>query len=182
MLHVLGCITDQHDLKLVVLAGLLCLLACSSAMSMIARSRATNGRARNFWLAAAGVVAGCGIWGTHFVAMLAYRPGIPVAYDPTLTILSVVIAVLLCGVGFAFALGRPGPMIGGAVTGAAIGAMHYVGMAAVRVPADAFWDWRYVVASAVIGIAAMAGGMKLVTRDEGWHSQAVGALIFTLAI
>ena len=42
------------------------------------------------------------------------------------------------------------------MTGAAIGAMHYVGMAAVRAPAVAMWDWHYVVASAVIGIAAMA--------------------------
>jgi len=182
MLHVLGCITQQHDLRLVVLAGILCLFACVTAMSLVARARATQDRARTMWLAGAGVVAGCGIWGTHFVAMLAYRPGIPVAYDPTLTVLSVVIAVLLCGAGFALALGRPGPMAGGAVTGAAIGAMHYVGMAAVRVPADAIWDWRYVVASAVIGIAAMALGMRIMVRGAGWRSQATGAVIFTLAI
>ena len=182
MIHVLGCITRQHDLRLVVLAGILCLFACVTAMSLIARARAAQDRARTMWLAGAGVVAGCGIWGTHFVAMLAYRPGIPVAYDPTLTVLSVLIAVLLCGVGFAFALGRPGPMTGGAVTGAAIGAMHYVGMAAVRVPADAIWDWHYVVASAVIGIAAMAFGMRIVLRGAGWRSRAAGAVVFTLAI
>ena len=134
------------------------------------------------WLAGAGLVAGCGIWGTHFVAMLAYRPGFPVAYDPTLTALSVVIAILLCGVGFWLALSRPGPVIGGAVTGAAIGAMHYIGMAAVRVPAVALWDWRYVVASVVIGIAAMAIGMKIVTRGADWRPQTWGAVIFTLAI
>src|ERR1700692_4447676 len=117
MLHVLGCITDQHDLKLVVLAGLLCLLACSSAMSMIARSRATNGRARSFWLAAAGVVAGCGIWGTHFVAMLAYRTGLPVSYDAGLTALSVIIAAALCSVGFTLSLRPRSAALGGALTG-----------------------------------------------------------------
>ena len=128
------------------------------------------------------MVAGCGIWGTHFVAMLAFRAGFPVAYDPTLTILSVVIAVSLCGAGFALALGRIGPVIGGAVTGAAIGAMHYVGMAAVRAPATALWDWHYVVSSAIIGIAAMAGGMQLVQRGRSWRADLSGALIFTLAI
>ena len=56
----------------------LCLLACATAMSMIARARAADvGRARLTWLAGAGAVAGCGIWGTHFVAMLAYAPVFP---------------------------------------------------------------------------------------------------------
>ena len=182
MLHVLGCITEQHDLRLVVLAGVLCLFACATAMSLLARARATQDRTRLMWIAGAGVVAGCGIWGTHFVAMLAYRPGVAVAYDPTLTIVSILIAAFLCGVGFWLAIGRPGPMIGGAVTGAAIGAMHYVGMAAVRIPAVAIWDWHYVVASAVIGISAMALGMQIVIRGSSWRPQAAGAVIFTLAI
>ena len=70
--------------------------------------------------------------------MLAYRPGFPVAYDPGLTALSVIIAVIKqCGLGFWLSLTKAGPVIGGAVIGAAISAMHYVGMAAVRVPADA---------------------------------------------
>ncbi len=182
MIRVLGCITQQHDLRLVVLAGILCLFACATAMSLVARARATSDRARLMWLCGAGVVAGCGIWGTHFVAMLAYRAGFPVTYDPALTILSILVAASLCGVGFALALGRPGPMLGGAVTGAAIGAMHYIGMAAVRAPAVAIWDWRYVVSSAVIGIAAMALGMKIVVRGHGWRSRMSGAVIFTLAI
>ena len=148
----------------------------------MARARAAHDHMRNIWLIAAGVVAGCGIWGTHFVAMLAFRAGFPVSYDPTLTILSVVIAAVLCTGGFALTLGRAGPVIGGAVTGAAIGAMHYVGMAAVRAPAEALWDWQYVVWSAVIGIAAMAGGMQLVHRGKNWRSDGWGALVFTLAI
>src|SRR5580698_9920547 len=172
MIRVLGCITQQHDLRLVVLAGILCLFACATAMSLMARARAAADHKRNLWLASAGLVAGCGIWGTHFVAMLAYRPGFPVAYDPTLTLLSVLIAVVLCGAGFAMALGRSGAFVGGAVTGSAIGAMHYVGMAAVRAPAVATWDWRYVVASAVIGIAAMAGGLQVVHLGKTWRAYA----------
>jgi signal transduction histidine kinase len=182
MLHVFGCITEQHDLRLVVLAGVLCLFACITAMSLLARARAAQDKTQVMWLAGAGVVAGCGIWGTHFVAMLAYRSGVAVAYDPTLTILSIVIAATLCSTGFAMAIGRPGPVLGGAVTGTAIGAMHYVGMAAVRIPAVAVWDWHYVVASVVIGISAMALGMGIVVRRSGWQAQAAGAVIFTLAI
>jgi len=38
MIRVLGCITQQHDLRLVVLAGILCLFACATAMSLLARA------------------------------------------------------------------------------------------------------------------------------------------------
>src|ERR1700677_1494881 len=112
MFHVLGCITQQHDLRLVLLAAVLCLFACTTAMTMIARGRAAaNDRMQTFWLVIGGIVAGCGIWGLHFVAMLAYRSGLPVAYDLPRTILSVVIAASLCAVGFRTALGP----FGGAV-------------------------------------------------------------------
>jgi signal transduction histidine kinase len=182
MLHVLGCITQQHDLRLVVLAGILCLFACLTATSMIARGRAVGGRLRLFWLAAAGVVAGCGIWGTHFVAMLAYQAGFPVAYDIGLTILSVVVAMVLCGVGFLIAVGRAGAIVGGAVTGAAISAMHYIGMAAVRVPADALWDPRYVAASAIIGIVLTAIGMHIALTRPTPYRYVTGGVLLTVAI
>ncbi|MBV9420815.1 MAG: hypothetical protein JO348_13670 [Alphaproteobacteria bacterium] len=151
-------------------------------MSMIWRAQATQGMTRHVWLAAAGVVAGCGIWGTHFVAMLAYQSGFPVAYDVGLTVLSAVIAMTMCGVGFIVAVSRLPSAWGGAITGAAIGTMHYVGMAAVRAPADAIWDWRYVLASAVIGIGMMAWGMRYTQRKGTPAGYAVGALVFTLAI
>src|SRR5437016_5604479 len=154
MLHVLGCITEQHDLRLVILAAALCLFACVTTMSMIARGRAVTRLARSAWLCAAGVVAGCGIWGLHFVAMLAYRPGLPVAYDAPLTGLSIVIAASLCAVGFRVSLTVAGGAVGGAITGSAISAMHYVGMAAVRMPAHAHWDASYVMASLIVGVLA----------------------------
>jgi signal transduction histidine kinase len=182
MLHIIGCITEEHDLKLVLLAGLLCLFACGTAMSLIGRARATEGRARAVWLAGAGFVAGCGIWATHFVAMLAYRSAFPFDYDIGLTLLSIVIAIALCSLGFALAVMGRKAFLGGAVTGSAIGIMHYVGMAAVRAPARAIWSADYVAVSLVIGIAAMAFGMRLVMRGKGLKTYSWGAVIFTLAI
>jgi signal transduction histidine kinase len=187
MLHVLGCITQQHDLRLVVLAGGLCLFACVTAISLLSRARASEDRNGNVWIAAAGFVAGTGIWCTHFVAMLAYRVGFPVSYDPTLTILSAMIAVLLCSAGFSLAWnwrgrGLAGPGLGGAVAGAAIGTMHYVGMAAVRAPAVALWDWPTVAASLAIGIVAMASGLMVVAQRRGWRTDMGGAVICTLAV
>ena len=182
MLHVLGCITEQHDLRLVVLAGVLCLFACATAMSLLARARATLDKSR-MWIAAAGLVAGCGIWGTHFVAMLAFRAGFPVAYDPTLTVLSVLIAVLLCGVGFSLALGRaagPGDRRRGDRRGDRRHALCRHGRGAGA--GSGAVGLAYVVASVVIGVAAMAlrhaGGQP----RQGLAHLCGGAVIFTLAI
>jgi signal transduction histidine kinase len=182
MLHVLGCITQQHDLRLVVLAALLCLFACTTAMAMIARGRESAGRLQTFWLVMGGVVAGCGIWGLHFVAMLAYRSGLPVAYDVWRTALSVVIAASLCALGFRLALSPAGGAAGGAVTGAAISAMHYVGMAAVRMPATAYWEMGYVLASLVVGVAATALALHIALQRNDIRGYAAGAGLFLVGI
>jgi signal transduction histidine kinase len=182
MLRVLGCITEEHDLRLVVLAAILCLFACGTAMSLIGRARASGGRTRTLWLVGAGFVGGCGIWATHFVAMLAYRSAFPFSYEIGLTLLSVAVAIALCAAGFALAVTRGQPFLGGALAGSAIGMMHYIGMAAVSGPVREIWDARYVAASLVIGIAAMAFGMRLTMRGQNVRLYVGGAGIFTLAI
>jgi signal transduction histidine kinase len=149
---------------------------------MIARGRAASGRLRTIWLVTGGIVAGCGIWGLHFVAMLGYQSGLPVAYDIPLTVLSLVIAASMCAVGFRLALSPAGPVIGGIVTGAAISAMHYVGMAAIRIPADAIWNVGYVAASLVIGVALTALAMHVALRRDDIRGYAVGAGLFLVAI
>jgi signal transduction histidine kinase len=182
MLRVLGCITEQHDLRLVVLAALICFFACTTAMSMIARGRAAEGRLRLMWVGAAGAVAGCGIWGLHFIAMLAYRTGLPVAYDVPLTALSVLIAATVSGLGFSLAFTRAGAAVGGAVTGAAICFMHYTGMAAVRIPALAYWDAGYVIASLLIGVVLTAAALHFALRRNDLRGYTIGAGVFAVAI
>src|SRR4029079_1969837 len=81
MLRVLGCIVDQHDLRLVVLAAFVCTFACYTAFSLLARTPSSRGFTRQLWLSGAAFVTGSGVWATHFVAELAFRPGLPIAYD-----------------------------------------------------------------------------------------------------
>jgi len=182
MIQVLGCIFGQHDLRLVGLAAVLCLLACATALSMIARARAAGpGRSRLIWLGGAGAVAGCGIWATHFVAMLAYRAGLPLGFDTGLTILSAVIAMALCALGFVAALRLSGAL-GGAVTGAAIAGMHYTGMAAVRLPAHAVWNFGFVFASVVIGVSLSALALHFAAQRRDARDYGLAAGLFVLAI
>jgi signal transduction histidine kinase len=182
MFRVLGCVFEQHDLRLVAVAAGLCLLASATALTMIGRARAAGrGRLRLQWLTGAGAVAGCGIWATHFVAMLAYRSGLPIGFDSGLTIASAVIAMALCALGFAVAVGVNGAA-GGLLTGGAIAAMHYTGMMALRLPAHAVWDTSYVTASVLIGVSLSGLALHFAVRRRGAHDYGIAAGLFVLAI
>jgi signal transduction histidine kinase len=181
MLRIYGCITEQHDLWLVLLAGVICLFACYTAFSLGARVRSLGKRAGFAWLAAAAVVTGSGVWATHFVAMLAFRPGMPIAYDVGLTVLSVVIAILFAGAGYVVAR-RQGGAFGGAIVGFGVGAMHFTGMAALQAPAFKHWDMTYVVASLAIGAMLGALAVAAAQRRSDFRGRMTAANLLVLGI
>jgi signal transduction histidine kinase len=182
MFRVFDCIVTLHDLRFVVAAGVICPLSCVSAVNLLDRARLANGRPRIFWHGAAAAVAGSGIWATHFLDMLAYRPGLPVAYAVWPTLASIAIAVGFTWVGYAMALaGRA--LVGGALAGLAIGAMHYTGMMAVQIAAAPRWDAAFVVASLALGGGLAAAVMKVAVRDGPLlRRQALAATLYILAI
>jgi NO-binding membrane sensor protein with MHYT domain len=137
MFRVYTCLTVDHDWRLVLLAVAVCFLASAAAVNLLHRAQATIGRTRLAWLSLDAAAAGCGTWATHFIAMLAYDPGIGAGYNLVVTILSLLIAVLVTGVGLGVALlhfARWTAVLGGAVVGSGIAAMHYTGMMALEVP------------------------------------------------
>ncbi len=93
MLRLIGCVTEQHDDWLVGVAVLVCLLACVTAMNLTARAFTAGGRARAAWIAGASAAFGGGVWDTHFIAMLAFRPGLPFGFAVPLTAVSLVLPV-----------------------------------------------------------------------------------------
>ena len=93
MFRVISCLTVEHDRRLLALALVICVLASSVTISLFHRAQATGGRDRLIWLGLCAAAGGCGIWATHFIAMLAYQPDVDAGYDPGLTILSLVFAI-----------------------------------------------------------------------------------------
>jgi signal transduction histidine kinase len=182
MFRVYGCLTDLHDLRLVVLAGVICLFASFTTINLTSRARFLEGWPRAAWLAVAAIVAGTGVWATHFIAMLAYRAGIPVGYDVGLTALSVVIAILLFGCGLFIAAWFGHKVLGGAVIGLAVGAMHYTGMAALQAPAARHWDASFVYASLAIGVVGGALAMVAGLGRDTVKSRLTGASLLALGI
>src|SRR5260370_10119176 len=179
--RIVGCLGTQHDLRLVVLAALICLFSCFTASGLIQRTgEATSDRAWP-WLAAAAGVFSCGVWATHFIAELAYAPGLPIGFGIFWTILSLVIAAAITTVGAGVAL-RNNAAIGGAIIGAAIAAMHFSGMQALQVPADVGWDLPLVAASVVWAITVGALALWVLLRKPTLQGQLYGTILFVIAI
>src|SRR5450432_2473299 len=173
MLTVYDCIMTAHDLRLVGLAAVICALASFTAISLLHHVRGSAGHMRGVWLAVSAISTGFGIWATHFIAMLAFTPGIPSGYNIMLAMLSLVAAILLTGAGLAVSLvpnWRHGPWIGGAIVAGGIAVMHYTGMAAFEIAGIILWDPVLVAASILLGavIGAIALPVALHGKEEKW--------------
>jgi methyl-accepting chemotaxis protein len=185
MFRVFNCLATQHDLRLVVVAGVVCFLSSLTAVTLFNRARSTARNARLIWIAAAGAASGCGIWATHFLAMLAYEPAVPVAYDIQFTILSLMVAAVVTGLGIAAAVFFPrgaGPLIGGAIIGIGVACMHYLGMSALELPGHVDWELPYVVASIVIGMLFGMAALAVASWSQSRYAVGSAALLLTLAI
>ncbi len=185
MYRVLTCLTTEHDWRLVVVAGLICFLASLVAVNLFHHARSTKRSARVSWILAAGIAAGSGIWATHFIAMLAYDPGIGIAYDLELTVLSLAAAAAITSLGLGLAVYGPrtwGAASGGAIVGAGVAAMHYTGMAAVALPGHIDWDPPLVAASIALGMLLGIAALTVAARRSDWRSKLLAAALLTLAI
>src|SRR5260370_40914276 len=170
MLRVLFCLTGAHDWRLVVLAGVVCFLTSLAAVSIFHRARATHGATRAGGVGTAGAAAGCGIWATHFIAMLAYEPGIAIGYDISLTMLSLAAAVFItgCGLGVAvYGTHRWSAPAGGGILGLGVACMHYIGMWAPEGPGHAPRSLALVLPSIVLGVILATPAPSIAASARG---------------
>ncbi|RQR60659.1 EAL domain-containing protein [Burkholderia sp. Bp9126] len=190
MATVLGCIVYEHNLWLVLLAALLCGVGSWVTARLFQRSVSTVGTQRLGWQVLTAISAGVAIWCTHFIAMLGFDAGAPVHFEPSLTVLSLLIAVGGSTVGFALTTcraTRAAPALGGAAVGTAIALMHYTGMLAWRIEGILSWDVGYLVASVALSVTLSALALHCAMRRvphavnhmAGLLSLAILALHFT---
>ena len=147
-MRVISCVTMEHNLWLVLVAALVCSAGSWATIRLFLRAHEATGLQQIGWHFLTAVSAGSSIWCTHFVAMLAYDPGAPIAFDPVLTIASLFLAMAGTAAGFIAATGhapRIAPIVGGIILGLAISGMHYTGMAAYHV--DGIVEWTRPMSS-----------------------------------
>ncbi|HEY0778796.1 MAG TPA: MHYT domain-containing protein [Gemmatirosa sp.] len=157
---------------LVVASFLIATLASYTALDFAARVAAATRATRAWWLTGGAVALGLGIWGMHFVGMLAVRlyaadgSSLATAYDVPSMLLSILVAVAAAALALSVAaraeVGR-GALAGAALLlGVAVAGMHYLGMASMRLPGAVDGMPGISYAPTLVGLAyAIAAGASL---------------------
>jgi len=148
----------HHQAGLMLLSVLIAILASIFALQLatLARSAPTPAARRIALFSGAGTLAG-GIWAMHFIGMLAFQLPVAVSYDPLLTLLSVIPALLASVIALGILSARAQTLatisLGGVLVGAGIGTMHYTGMFAMNMDALLYYDPLRFGISIVVAIA-----------------------------
>jgi NO-binding membrane sensor protein with MHYT domain len=176
----------SHDLGLVALSYVISTVGAFVSLYLAEFIVDRSGRFHYGWLTLAAVVfGGCAIWAMHFTGMLAYRMEGPVTYDVNTTLLSLLIPVVLSGIGL-FAAYRwqksiVAWLLAGLVFGLGVAAMHYLGMRAMRMPMEMTHDNGIVYLSVGIAIAAATAALRIIVHWKG-ALRLLSPLIMGLAV
>ena len=170
-----------HNWSLLAMAGLVCIHASLTAITLFHRARLKRGSARVLWVIITGVTAGGGIWATHIILTLPSAS----SYDVGLTILSLATGLIVTTLGFALSIFGPVPWnvpLGGAIVGTSIAGTTWLGMAALSVPGQAFPRLDFLFTS--FALAILFGTASLTTAVRGRSSSTTlgAAILLVLAI
>lgn len=161
-------LTGFYETPLVLVSILVAIVASYSALSLAGRVTEAAGRSRFAWILGGAIAMGSGIWAMHFVGMLAFRLPIPIAFDIPITFASLVLAIGASGLAlWQVSRANLGPVRLGAsavIMGAGINAMHYTGMAAMRMQPAIVYDPLLFALSVLIAIVASALALWIAFR------------------
>src|ERR1700693_2097461 len=131
--------TGSYDYRLVTLSVVMAICAAYAALDLAGRTTASRGRVRLVWLAGGATAMGLGIWSMHYIGMLAFQLPVPVFYDWPTVLVSLLAAIFASLVALFVVsrkkMGLLQALVGCVIMGGGIAGMHYIGMAAMRLPA-----------------------------------------------
>jgi NO-binding membrane sensor protein with MHYT domain/signal transduction histidine kinase len=146
----------SYNYALVTLSVFIAIFASYAALDLSGRVAAASGWTRAVWLLGGAGAMGTGIWSMHYIGMLAFILPIPVAYHWPTVLLSLFAAILASvvalGVVSRHKMGWFRALAGSVLMGAGIASMHYIGMAAMRLPAICQFNSFLVVLSVVFAV------------------------------
>jgi NO-binding membrane sensor protein with MHYT domain/signal transduction histidine kinase len=181
----------SYNHALVALSVLIAMFASYAALDLAGRVTAASGWTRAVWLLGGAAAMGTGIWSMHYMGMLAFILPISVAYHWPTVLLSLFAAILASVVALGVVsqqkMGWLRALAGSVLMGAGIASMHYIGMAAMRLPAisqfNAFLVVLSVLVAVLISLAALwiAFHFRAVKTGIGWEKLA-GSVVMGAAI
>ncbi|MUG95556.1 PAS domain-containing protein [Scytonema sp. UIC 10036] len=168
-------INSTYNPHLVLLSIVIAVFASYTALDLARRVKTTQAKATLAWLIGGAVVMGTGIWSMHFVAMLAFRLPIPMVYNVSTVIISVLPAIVACGTALFLTscqtLSKQQLLVGGVLMGIGIAAMHYIGMAAMEMDATIDYNPFLFALSVTIAIGASIVALWIVSELGGRSSK-----------
>lgn len=184
--------TVIYNFYLVILSALVAVLASYTALELASQVALSQGTERKIWLIGGAIAMGTGIWSMHFLAMLAFSLPISISYDVLLTLVSLLVAIGAAAQAL-FIVSRTSvnlfTLIAGATCmGIGIGAMHYIGMAAMEMPATIRYNPILFLLSIVIAVVTSLVALMLCfkfsrqTQTTGKTPLIVSAIIMGGAI
>jgi two-component system, sensor histidine kinase and response regulator len=181
----------SYNYALVALSVLIAMLASYAALNLSGRVTAAAGWTRAVWLLGGAVAMGTGIWSMHYIGMLAFILPVPVAYHWPTVLLSLFAAMVASAIALYVVSRRTmnafRALVGSVLMGAGIASMHYIGMAAMRLPAMCQFSSSLVVLSVVFAVVISLAALWITFhfRDEkagsGWRKTA-GAVVMGAGI
>ncbi|MEF2550772.1 EAL domain-containing protein [Aurantimonas sp. A2-1-M11] len=167
----------DHSLGFVTTALVVCAIMAAIILTVLDRARSVEGARRYRWMAVSAAVAGLGVWTTHFVAMLGFRPDVILGYDPVVTAVSVLAGIVCVGLPLAATVivtSRAARIWLGALAGVGVGAMHFTGMSALQ-GCLATYDLPVTLVSFFAGCGFFAAAMAI--RPQGKRRILIAALM-----
>jgi NO-binding membrane sensor protein with MHYT domain len=175
------------DTTLILLSYLISVFGSYTALRLAVKIPAATPDRLPRWVGAAALAMGGGaIWSMHFIGMLAYKVSMPIAYDPVLTVLSLLIGIAATGLGL-YLVGRSDGnakrlILASVCTGLGVAGMHYTGMAAMQMQARMVWNLTLVLLSIVIAIVASGAALWLAFHLRGFWQRIGSALVMGVAV
>jgi len=181
----------SYNYALVALSVLIAMFASYAALDLAGRVTAAGGWTRAVWLLGGAGAMGTGIWSMHYIGMLAFILPIPVAYHWPTVLLSLFAAILASVIALYVVsrqkMGASRAVAGSVLMGAGIASMHYIGMAAMRLPAICQFNSFLVVLSVVFAVLISLAALWITFhfRDEKngiGREKLAGAVVMGAAI
>ncbi|HEY6765281.1 MAG TPA: MHYT domain-containing protein [Candidatus Sulfotelmatobacter sp.] len=172
MISANAALPGSYDYGEVARSVLIAIAASYAALDLTGRVTAARGRVRLAWLSGGAIAMGIGIWAMHFNGMLAFRLPVLVEYHWPTTLAALLVAILTSAVALYVAsrqkMGLVEALTGSIGMGAGIAGTHYIGMAAMRVPAIMHFSPHLVALSILLAIlfALIALLMAFDQREE----------------
>lgn len=173
----------------VVVSVLLAILASYAALHAASRvEHLQNSKAKLIWIVIGVLTLGVGIWAMHFIGMLALNLPCAIQYDPFTTLISMIPGFFASSVALGIAWNRGAKRLpawmGGFLFGAAVGTMHYTGMAAMRLEGFVRYDpFLFLLSIGVaVALAYLALRIKNGLLQMEKHGDALIAILMGSAV